>query len=116
MEAKDGTIGSDFAGTYTNIKTHKLIEYSFGDRIAWVEFTDVSQGIRTRLTFDSAPLSIPSSRVATILDNFPLCRSWSVTCFADHQGARYEGKTYPPKVIISLATSTDGVPPKWATQ
>lgn len=27
MEAKDGSIGFDFAGTYTNIVKHKLIEY-----------------------------------------------------------------------------------------
>ena len=29
MQAKDGSMGFDFAGTYTNIVTHKLIEYSF---------------------------------------------------------------------------------------
>jgi uncharacterized protein YndB with AHSA1/START domain len=39
MEAKDGSMGFDFAGTYTNIVEHKLIEYSFGDRMAQVEFT-----------------------------------------------------------------------------
>ena len=31
MEAKDGSTGFDFAGTYTKIIEHKLIEYSFGD-------------------------------------------------------------------------------------
>ena len=30
MEAKDGSMGFDFAGTYTKIVKHKLIEYSFG--------------------------------------------------------------------------------------
>jgi uncharacterized protein YndB with AHSA1/START domain len=39
MEAKDGSMGFDFAGTYTKIVEHKLIEYSFGDRMAQVEFT-----------------------------------------------------------------------------
>ena len=39
MEAKDGSMGFDFAGTYTKIVKHKLIEYSFGDRTAQVEFT-----------------------------------------------------------------------------
>src|SRR5882724_6740778 len=38
MEAKDGSAGFDFAGTYTRIIKHKLIEYSFGDRAARVEF------------------------------------------------------------------------------
>ncbi len=28
MEAKDGSIGFDFAGTYTKIVPHELIEYS----------------------------------------------------------------------------------------
>jgi len=34
MEAKDGSAGFDFAGTYTKITTNELIEYSFGDRTA----------------------------------------------------------------------------------
>ena len=37
MEAKDGSMGFDFAGTYTKIVPHTLIEYSFGDRAAQVE-------------------------------------------------------------------------------
>jgi uncharacterized protein YndB with AHSA1/START domain len=40
MEAKDGSMGFDFAGTYTKIVPPKLIEYTFGDRMARVEFTD----------------------------------------------------------------------------
>lgn len=32
MEAKDGSHGFDFAGTYTRIEPHALIEYAFGDR------------------------------------------------------------------------------------
>src|ERR1700730_7615611 len=32
MEAKDGTMGFDFAGTYTNVVEHKLIENTFGGR------------------------------------------------------------------------------------
>jgi uncharacterized protein YndB with AHSA1/START domain len=34
MEARDGSMGFDFAGTYTRIEEHKLIEYTFGDRSA----------------------------------------------------------------------------------
>ena len=55
MEAKDGSIGFDFAGTYTKIVEHKLIEYSFGDRMAQVEFTPGPQGVGIRVTFDSEP-------------------------------------------------------------
>jgi uncharacterized protein YndB with AHSA1/START domain len=36
MEAKDGSMGFDFAGTYTKVIPHKLIEYTFGDRTAQV--------------------------------------------------------------------------------
>ena len=53
MEAKDGSMGFDFAGTYTKIVPNKLIEYSFGDRAAQVEFADAPQGVRVRVTFDS---------------------------------------------------------------
>ena len=38
MEAKDGSVGFDFAGTYTKIVPDELIEYSFDDRAAAVEF------------------------------------------------------------------------------
>ena len=38
MEAKDGSMGFDFAGVYTKIEPQRLIEYSFGDRKARVDF------------------------------------------------------------------------------
>src|SRR3979411_3315747 len=38
MEAKDGSMGFDFAGTYTKVVEHKLIESTFGDRVLLVEF------------------------------------------------------------------------------
>ena len=55
MEAKDGSMGFDFAGTYTKIVKNKLIEYSFGDRTARVEFTPDPKGVLIRVTFDSEP-------------------------------------------------------------
>jgi uncharacterized protein YndB with AHSA1/START domain len=55
MEAKDGSMGFDFAGTYTKIVKHKLIEYSFGNRMAQVEFTPDAKGVVVRVTFDSEP-------------------------------------------------------------
>ena len=73
MEAKDGSVGFDFAGTYTRIVEPKLIEYSFGDRTAQVEFADSPNGVRVRITFDSeATHSIEQQQQGwqAILNNF----------------------------------------------
>lgn len=53
MEAKDGSFGFDFAGTYTNIIENNLLEYSFGDRNAQVTFTQVTNGVEVTVTFDA---------------------------------------------------------------
>jgi len=53
MEAKDGSFGFDFEGTYTNVVPHSLIEYSFGDRAARVEFREGADGVTVTVTFDS---------------------------------------------------------------
>ena len=53
MEAKDGSFGFDFAGTYTRIVPNKLIEYSFGDRVAVVEFVPGPAAVTVRVTFDA---------------------------------------------------------------
>lgn len=53
MEAKDGSFGFDFAGTYTRIVPYELIEYSFGDRVATVEFIKGAGGVTVRVTFDA---------------------------------------------------------------
>ncbi len=55
MEAKDGSFGFDFAGTYTKITPLRLIEYSFGERSAQVEFTEGPNETSVRVTFDSEP-------------------------------------------------------------
>ncbi len=73
MEAKDGSFGFDFAGTYTKIVPHKLIEYSFGERVAEVEFVSNQKGITVRVTFDAEEThSIEQQRVGwqAILKNF----------------------------------------------
>jgi uncharacterized protein YndB with AHSA1/START domain len=73
MEAKDGSLGFDFAGTYTKIVAPKLIEYSFGDRTASVEFIDVEGAVNVRVTFDAEEThSIEQQRSGwqAILDNF----------------------------------------------
>ena len=73
MEAKDASMGFDFAGTYTKIVEHKLIEYSFGDRSAQVVFTPQPTGVGVQVTFDSDPThSIEQQRGGwqAILNNF----------------------------------------------
>jgi PhnB protein len=66
-------MGFDFAGTYTKIVKNKLIEYSFGDRTARVEFTQGPQGVSVRVTFDSEqthPIEQQRQGWQSILDNF----------------------------------------------
>jgi len=53
MVAKDGSFGFDFAGTYTKVIENKLIEYSFGERKATVEFSEVPTGVKVLVEFDS---------------------------------------------------------------
>lgn len=55
MEAKDGSMGFDFSGTYTQIVEHKFIEYSFGNRTARVEFVDGTDGVEVTVSFDTEP-------------------------------------------------------------
>lgn len=73
MEAKDGSFGFDFAGTYTNIVPNELIEYSFGDRTCLVEFVTGANGVTVRVTFDAEtenPLEQQRQGWQAILNNF----------------------------------------------
>jgi len=73
MEAKDGSFGFDFAGTYTKIIPLQLIEYSFGDRTGAVEFVPTSSGVTVRSTFDAEsenPLEMQRQGWQAILNNF----------------------------------------------
>ena len=73
MEAKDGSFGFDFAGTYTAVVKNELLEYSFGDRKASVEFRKSAKGVRVIVTFDSEPThSIEQQQQGwqAILNNF----------------------------------------------
>src|SRR5262245_54350316 len=54
MEAKDGSMGFDFAGTFTKVVPHELLEYSLGDhRVVVVEFIRGDEGVKVRETFDA---------------------------------------------------------------
>lgn len=73
MEAKDGSMGFDFAGTYTKVVPHQRIEYAFGDRTAQVEFAEGPAGVKVRVTFDAEtthPVEQQRGGWQAILDNF----------------------------------------------
>lgn len=53
MEAKDGSFGFDFAGTFTQVIENKFIEYSFGDRTAQIEFLSLPEGVKVKVEFES---------------------------------------------------------------
>ena len=73
MEAKDGSFGFDFAGEYTKLIPQQLIEYVFDERNVSVNFTESSDGILVKVSFD--PESIHSEEQQregwqAILNNF----------------------------------------------
>ncbi|ERF85794.1 SRPBCC family protein [Bradyrhizobium viridifuturi] len=73
MEAKDGSMGFDFAGTYTRVEAPRLLEYSFGDRTAQVAFTPEAGSVKVEVSFDSEDThSVEQQRGGwqAILDNF----------------------------------------------
>ena len=73
MEAKDGSFGFDFAGEYTKLIPQQLIEYSFGERKATVEFAEGSDGILVKVTFDAESTHTEEQQRGgwqAILDNF----------------------------------------------
>jgi uncharacterized protein YndB with AHSA1/START domain len=73
MEAKDGSMGFDFTGTYTKIVPHELIGCEFGGRELVVEFIPVGQAVTVRETFDAEETHSPEQQRAgwqAILDRF----------------------------------------------
>ena len=73
MEAKDGSFGFDFEGTYTKLVPNELIEYAFGDRVGVVEFQQGEGSVTVRVTFDAEtthPEEQQRGGWQAILDNF----------------------------------------------
>ncbi len=73
MEAKDGSFGFDFAGEYTKVVPHQLIEYTFGDRVGVVEFSESEAGVTVTVTFDGEPTHSEEQQRSgwqAILDSF----------------------------------------------
>lgn len=73
MEARDGSAGFDFTGTYTKIEPQRLIECEFGGRTLRVEFIPGPDGVTVRETFDAEDIHSEEEQRAgwqAILDNF----------------------------------------------
>ncbi len=74
MEAKDGSIGFDFEGTYTRIVPKQSIEYRMEDgREVQVEFAERPGGVLVKETFDAETENSPELQRQgwqAILDNF----------------------------------------------
>jgi uncharacterized protein YndB with AHSA1/START domain len=73
MEARDGSMGFDFAGTYTHVEPERRIEYDFGDRHAVVTFAQENESVSVTVSFDAETIhSVEQQREGwqAILDNF----------------------------------------------
>ncbi|MCG3151530.1 MAG: hypothetical protein GEEBNDBF_00804 [bacterium] len=73
MEAKDGSMGFDFEGTYTEVVPHERIVSTFGGRELVVEFVQSENGVTVRETFDAEemhPAEVQQAGWQAILDNF----------------------------------------------
>lgn len=74
MEAKDGSAGFDFEGTYTRIEPQRRVDFRMTDgREVTVEFTARDGGVHVRETFDAEnENSVEMQRAGwqAILDSF----------------------------------------------
>ncbi len=74
MEAKDGSMGFDFSGVYTNVIDKQRIEYSLDDdRKVVIMFSIVNDGVKIEETFEAeSQHSIEHQREGwqSILNNF----------------------------------------------
>lgn len=58
MEAKDGSMGFDFEGTFTKVVPYDLIEFALADeRLVAVEFTEGNQTVTIRESFDAESIN-----------------------------------------------------------
>jgi uncharacterized protein YndB with AHSA1/START domain len=74
MEARDGSVGFDFEGTYTRVVPHARIDYRMGDdREVQITFSEQAGGVRVTETFDAEDRNsaeLQRSGWQAILDNF----------------------------------------------
>jgi uncharacterized protein YndB with AHSA1/START domain len=83
MEARDGSFGFDFGGTYERVTENELIEYSMSDgRNVRVTFQQEGDAVRITETFDAEdenPVEMQRDGWQAILDNF---RKYAEATFA----------------------------------
>ena len=74
MEAKDGSLGFDFTGTYTEVIEKELIAYTMEDgRAVSITFTNNGNEVTLRETFDAEEINTVEKQRAgwqAILENF----------------------------------------------
>jgi len=74
MAAKDGSMSFEFGGVYSNVETHKVIEYSMSDgRFVSVQFTDLGKETKVVETFDAEsqnPVEMQRDGWQAIMNNF----------------------------------------------
>lgn len=74
MEAKDGSFGFEFGGTYDEVKTNELIAYTMGDgRKVKVIFTSQGNATKVTETFEAETensVELQRGGWQAILDNF----------------------------------------------
>ena len=74
MEAKDGSMGFDFAGRFTRIETHRWLEFELDDdRTVAVEFTPTTSGVKVMEIFEAEDENSARQQKQgwqSILDNF----------------------------------------------
>lgn len=77
MEAKDGSFGFDFAGTFTEVAPLERLEYMLGDdRRVRVSFSADGGGVVVEEEFDAEeknPIERQRSGWQAILDNYKAC-------------------------------------------
>ena len=74
MEAKDGSMGFDFEGKYTEVKKHEIIEYNIADgrhvKVAFEKDGDKSKVTETFEIENMNPAEVQRGGWQAILDNF----------------------------------------------
>lgn len=73
MEAKDGSAGFDFEGSYDEVKEHELIAYTIGDRKVRATFVPLGFATLVREEFEPEnenSLELQKNGWQSILDNF----------------------------------------------
>lgn len=74
MEAKDGSMGFDFNGVYSEVKEHELIAYAIeGGRKVRITFSPVLEGTRVAESFEAEnenSIELQRGGWQSIMDNF----------------------------------------------